>query len=347
MKIYKKLCVGVVLMSLLAVVITSCREDEFTETIFDNTWTDPYFTQPGENRIKVGTDHTGKIDIYMDTTEYTYEFDRWIFDEYIMPYNLDFRYKMQDVGSDQDYNLVPAKLEMSDTLAHLARYLWFDVYGTVVNEDFLKQYGPRMMHLIGSPAINAAQGTIVLGTAEGGIKITLYYVNNLNPRDASQMNEYYFKTMHHEFAHILHQTKTYPKDYATISTGLYDPSGWQLVADSVANQKGFVTSYAMSETREDFVEVIANYIVKTDADWNNILETANRGVIEVVGTGEFDKDKNEIMDTITGRDIIMQKWNMCNDWLAEKWNISLDALRDEVQTRQANLDLEKIMNDDY
>jgi hypothetical protein len=39
------------------------------------------------------------------------------------------------------------------------------------------------------------------------------------------MNEYYFKTMHHEFVHILHQTKNYPKDFEQISAGNYSPHG--------------------------------------------------------------------------------------------------------------------------
>lgn len=51
---------------------------------------------------------------------------------------------------------------------------------------------------------------MVLGTAEGGMKITLYNVNDINPDqiDINLLNDYYFQTMHHEFAHILHQTKT-------------------------------------------------------------------------------------------------------------------------------------------
>ena len=316
-------------------VFASCEHEEFTGTVFDNTDTAPYFVNPGENRIAIDTvmDATvGEMIIYMDTTEYTFEFDHWLYFSYLKPYNLDFRYKMQDVGSDVDYNLVPARLQQSDTLAHLAKYLWFDVYNDVVGEDFLKEYDPRMMHLIGSPAINAAQGTIVLGTAEGGIKVTLYYVNNLNPRNIPLLNEYYFKTMHHEFAHILHQTRSYPQDFAAISPGDYDPSGWQTVPDSTANRTGFVTSYAMSEVREDFVETIANYIVKSDEEWNNMLETASRGIVR---------------DSTTGRDVILQKWDMCNEWLADRWDIDLDELRNEVQTRQANMDLQKVMDDEY
>ena len=43
----------------------------------------------------------------------------------------------------------------------------------------------------------------------------------------NQMNEYYFRTMHHEFGHILHQTKSYPTDFNLLSTGRYDDGSWQ------------------------------------------------------------------------------------------------------------------------
>ena len=76
---------------------------------------------------------------------------------------------------------------------------------------------------------------MVLGTAEGGMKITLYNVNDINPDkiDINLLNEYYFQTMHHEFAHILHQTKNYDPAFDRITenaisaaTGIW----WELTA---------------------------------------------------------------------------------------------------------------------
>jgi len=164
----------------------------------------------------------------LDSTLSSYSFDLWLYNNYLVPYNVEFDYKMSDVASDMDYNLVPADYIKAQQLAHLMRYLWFDVYKNVVSADFLKEYGPRIIHLIGSSAINASLGTEVLGTAEGGIKITLFKVNTLDPTNIDAMNEYYFKTMHHEFAHILHQTKNYPKSFESISAGNYDTDGWQM-----------------------------------------------------------------------------------------------------------------------
>ncbi len=237
-----------------AMALTSCGDEKFTETIF------PEPTGDG-----------------LDQNAVTYKFDKWLKQEYLDVYNLEFRYKMQDVGTDMDYNLVPADYGKAKDLAVLVKYLWFDAYKEVAGPEFLRAYGPRIIHLIGSPAYNPQSGTMILGLAEGGIKVSLFRVNSLNLDDFNQLNEYYFKTMHHEFAHILHQTKSIPQSFYTISTGRYDDNNWQDQVEGRMNSLGFVTNYASSQLREDFAEVIANYITKTDEQWDHILELAARG----------------------------------------------------------------------
>lgn len=78
--------------------------------------------------------------------------------------------------------------------------------------------------------------------------------------------------MHHEFAHILHQTKNYSTDFNTISAGKYTGPGWvNLESDAVAMKMGFVSKYATTETQEDFVETIAIYVTYTDEQWASYL----------------------------------------------------------------------------
>ena len=77
--------------------------------------------------------------------------------------------------------------------------------------------------------------------------------------------------MHHEFAHILHQTKNYSTDFNDITAGKYTGEGWVNIQDADARKDGFVTAYGSSKPDEDFVETIANYVVKSDAEWQNIM----------------------------------------------------------------------------
>ena len=307
----------IILSALLLISFVACtNSDELGTTIFDTT------------------DHG------LDSTSYSFKFDSFLRDSFLKPYNLNFLYRMEDKGTDMNYNIVPATYENSQKMAVLIKYLWFDVYGKMVNPEFLKSYGPRVIHLIGSPAFNPVNGTMLLGLAEGGMKISLFRVNELDITDIETLNEFYFKTMHHEFAHILHQKKTYPKEFNLISYANYEPFSWQDRDERIAQSLGFVSPYAGSQTREDFVETIANYIVKTDAQWNTILSNASKEWV-LVGTTVTE---STVTDGVDGKAVILQKLSICREWLKNSWNIDLDALRQEVQIRQANINMPLLLS---
>lgn len=267
------------------------------------------------------------VDEELEPGSATYEFELWLKESFEDPYNLNFIYRMVDGAADPQYNLVPARLEKSEEMAKLIKYLWFDPYAVVApnGDNFLKMNGPRIIHLIGSPAINPVSQSEILGTAEGGIKVTLYKCNELDRTNVTLMNEFYFNTMHHEFAHILHQKKNYPTDFQNISKGKYRPTDWSTMADDEAPVAGFISTYAASSPDEDFVETISNYITKTDDEWNAILDKGIDTSVEV-----------------DGRTTIERKLEICTKWLDEAWGIDLDTLRNEVQTRQ--LHIEDIFN---
>ncbi len=303
--------------------------------------------------VFVDTDET------LDPTALTYQLDKFCEDNYLKPYNLQFRYKMQDIGTDMDYNLVPATYANSVDLAVLTKYFWFEVYDKIVNEDFLKEYGPRIIHVIGSPAFNPANGTMILGLAEGGLKVSLFRVNDADVHSFESLNEYYFKTMHHEFAHILHQTKTYPNEFNQLSTDHYDPMGWQNRNMDVCYSLGFTSDYASSEAREDFAETIANYITKTDAAWNQMLENAEKGWVQQYDDNGLPVEdasgkpvcvEGDDTDGVDGRTLILRKVEIARQWFRDAWNMDLDALRQEVQDRQNGYNdevLEQLRNEVY
>jgi len=254
MKKYFKYISAFALVAIAAMSLSSCSEKGLGETIFPDV-----------------TDE-------LDPNSYTYKFDKWLKENYLDVYNLEFQYKLQDNETNMNYNLEPATLSNAIDLAVLAKYMWFDVYEEVSgSKEFVKMYGPRIIMLVGSPAINPQTGTIIVGLAEGGIKVTLLHVNSMNPMNIYALNGDYFHTMHHEFTHILHQTKTIPREFQLISLGRYDAINWQDRNAGVVHSLGFVTPYGSSEIREDFAEISANYITKTDAEWARIWLEAGRG----------------------------------------------------------------------
>ena len=251
-------------------------------------------------------------------------FDTWLLLNYVVPYNIQFNYKYIDKESDNTYNLIPAEYDKCVAMAKLTKYLWIDSYNELLGETFIKTYCPRMIQLIGSKAYNS-QGSVVLGTAEGGLKITLYNVNELdvNNPNIDFLNTWFFKTMHHEFAHILHQTKNYSTDFNLISTDYQGPSWLNLESDEIANTMGFITRYASFSPDEDFVEIISNYITH-DADyWENVLN--NGGAL--------------------GKIKLQKKFDIVRKYLKDSWGIDIDKLRDIVQRRSGSLsevDLENL-----
>ena len=258
-----------ILPALIAPILAACSDDDMGPTIFPDVSTEP------------------------DPTSYTYKFDKWLNMNFRDVYNVDFKYLMEDVEADMDYNLVPATYQNARDLALLTKYLWYDSYKELTGEDFIKSYGPRVLHLVGSPAYNPNNGTETLGLAEGGLKVTLFKVNAMDLTDINMMNEYYFRTMHHEFGHILHQTKSYPTDFNLLSTGRYDDSSWQSRQPGVVASQGFVTPYASSQAREDFAETIANYITRTDDQMELILWMAQRGWTTGVEKSDEDADDDD------------------------------------------------------
>lgn len=283
-----------------------------------------------------------------DPDSYSYLLDCWLYENYLLPFNLQFRYRMRDVETDMDYNLVPADYDKAIDMAVLTKYLWFDAYTEIAGINFLKLYGPRMIHLIGSAAHNPANGTMMVGLAESGVKITLFRCNQLDAENVDGLNDMYFHTMHHEFIHILHQVKSYQTEFNAISANYYEPYSWEDRDFEPAASLGFVSSYAGAEAREDFVEVISNYIVKTDEQWEHILDVATKGWVvsrDILGNELIDEDGHRIYkevedsDGVDGKAVILEKLFLCKQWMKDSWGIDLEELRHEVLLRQENLDI--------
>ena len=181
----------------------------------------------------------------------------------------------------------------------------------------MKKYGPRIFHFIGSKAYSPTTGTETLGYASGGVKITLINVNEMklwtpqneyNAADIERLNKDQFHTMHHEFSHILHQTKSYPVNFGQITPSDYDGRDWQKRDSVLSHSLGFITHYASSATYEDFVETLSCTITDTDCRWMyTIIDACANG-----GVKEGDKELvYELIDSlqIAGLDEPNKPWN--------------------------------------
>ena len=288
----KKNLLYILFLGIFSIIFVSCSEDDLNGT--------SYIKDPSVE----------------DT-----EFDVWIKNNYVIPYNIDFKYRFEDIESDMDYNLEAAQTEKSIRMAHMVKHLILGSYDELMGSTtFLRTYYPKILHMVGSPAYKN-NGTIILATAENGYKITLYNVNTIPLRDLTSadtdlFNRYYFKTLHHEFAHILNQTKPYSTAFKEISGSEYVQDSWNTAfkTDAAAQAAGFISPYASSGDGEDFVELYAIYITNTQADWDAWIAAAG-----------------------TGGATINKKFTMVYNYMKNSWKIDMNVLRTIVLRRQAEL----------
>ncbi|GBU07765.1 hypothetical protein AwDysgo_10960 [Bacteroidales bacterium] len=222
------------------------------------------------------------------------------------PFQMVVGYKWNFSEADMSKELVPPREEFVVPVLDIITQCWISPYqvadASSKGKFNFKYYIPKQLQLIGSPAVNT-DGTITLGTAEGGKKIVLYWINEFDKSDPDKMN-WYFHVMHHEFAHILHQNKEIPIGFQNISKGKY-LSAWQTVSTKTANEKGFITPYSMSDYHEDFVEIVATMLTKDKAAWDKIL-------------ADF---------PASGKEDLLTKTNYMINYFKDTWNIDIYDLQ--------------------
>lgn len=208
--------------------------------------------------------------------------DNWIYSNLTQPFNISVKYKWDQFELELNKNLVPPREEKIVPVMEAVKKVWIDTYIAEAGEVFMKTYCPKFFVLCGSASWNT-DGTITLGTAEGGRKIVLYVLNDFRtksmpgyrPSDSMGIKQM-FHTIEHEFGHILHQNVLYPDDYKRITPGFYT-ANWNNVSDNAARRDGFVTAYAMSAPDEDFVEMISMMLTEGKAGFNKIVNSIPPG----------------------------------------------------------------------
>lgn len=269
--------------------------------------------------------------ITVDKVQYT-PFDLWLNKNYVDTYNILFKYRYEAIEADYNYYTVPADYDNSIILAHLVKYLCLEAYDAVGGIEFTRANFPKMIFCIGDYEYKN-NGSIVLGTAEGGRKILLTGVNNLGEFISSidKLNNYYFKTIHHEFTHILNQTKDMPTSYQFITPSDYVADEWTDSKFNVSStedgtgylQMGFISAYSRNAYTEDFAEILSMYVCYSDEDWAKWYEEADSY-------------------GCNGSVLIKEKLQSVREYMQKSWGIDIDKLHQTVQVRQANIEAGKI-----
>jgi len=233
------------------------------------------------------------------------ELDNYIYNTF-SPYNIVVNYNYIDADFDMRRYFYPPTESKVEPLLRVIKKVWIDPYETVGGSDFVKIAAPRQISLIGGYNVNQG-GTITLGIADSGMKITLFNVDQFNTSNEAVIREY-FHTIHHEYCHIINQRKPYDEEFGKI-TPAYS-ADWFNITTADANNAGFISPYAKLNDKEDFAEMTSLMLNMSKTKW--------------------DQKVNAISDE-KGKAIIRKKEAFVADYFKSKWNIDIYKLQAKVE----------------
>ena len=242
--------------------------------------------------------------VIKDSTVEMNDFDRWLEVNFLKPYNIEFKYRYALNESDMGYYTVPADVNSSVIYAHLVKYLCIDTYDEIAGVTFTRSYFPKMFFLIGT---------------------WVQYYEGAELDD--YLNTYYIKTIHHEFTHILNQTKAFSDSFKQITSATYVADAC-FDTDDYWRGRGYITAYAQSEPREDFAELLSEYVTHNAAWWADQISAASKETAEVRKTDPSAQD---------GATLIESKIDIVRNYMQDSWNIDIDVLRDIINRRMGDV----------
>lgn len=246
--------------------------------------------------------------------------DQYIQQNFVDKFGVAVRYEFVDRYVDQNKRVTPPKLQVVEPMLNFLTEFWIKPFTDVANGTrFFKAHVPAEIILIGSTMYNA-DGTVTLGTADAGARITLTEVNFIDIEN----RDWVFRqlgTIYHEFAHIVHQRYNLPPNWQEISPEGYTSLGsWFNLTDEEALQRGFVSPYGTSTFNEDFAEIVAFLLFRPDFYTRFIEDEPNCQTVDCI-------ERNE------GRARLRRKYNAVLEHYEQNTGVDLLEVRAIIQAK--------------
>jgi len=246
--------------------------------------------------------------------------DQFITNNFTDEYGIAVRYRFVDRYVEQNRRVTPPKQEVVEPMLNFINDFWIEPYISVENgQTFFKDHVPAEIVLIGSTMYNF-DGTVTLGTADAGARITLTEVNDIDINNESWIFRQ-IGTIYHEFAHIIHQRYNLPANFQQISpTGYTSLGSWFNLTDEEALRRGFVSPYGTSTFNEDYAEIVAFILFEPEFFEIYINDEPCDGSTDC-------EERNE------GRALLRQKFNLITSHYTQSTGVDLLEVRNLIQSK--------------
>lgn len=197
--------------------------------------------------------------------------DNWLSAQITNPYNIEVVYRFDRNLTDVAKDIAPVDYSKVQPMMEAVLNCYLKPYEKVAGKAFIKTLCPKQYVLYGSLSYNT-NGSVTLGTADGGRKVTLYNVNNFQGNQNPEGVRRTQRTIHHEFTHILNQNAIIPPEFQEVTGADYTEDWTNSVnSETLAKQLGFVSRYARAKYTEDFAEVTAHLLVEGQIWFDNYV----------------------------------------------------------------------------
>ncbi|MCT4601651.1 MAG: putative zinc-binding metallopeptidase [Marinifilum sp.] len=254
--------------------------------------------------------------------------DIYIRENILNEYGTAIRWEWDQRFLNKGQTAEPVNEELVIPIVNLVEELWIKPFMVLSadSEKFIRNYMPKEVVFIGSYIYNS-NGTNLLGYAESGARISLMNLNAYDLNDRMWLEELLI-TMHHEFAHIVHQNHDMPIGYGKISPLGYLGEGWRNgISLPEAIKRGMVTAYGTSNQYEDFTELISRFLIQDTVSFNSTY-LRNEDCAQL-------SNSESCIETNNGRELIRQKLKLIKEFYDEEFSIDLNSLRDTIQKRMS------------
>ena len=292
------------------------------------------------------------------------ELDRYLFNKFTTPYNVKivYRYDESAFSRNKLQYVTPMSEKKALEIANLIHYMYYEPYSLNAPKNFMQNYTPKMLVFVGSNAYKPGAGTALRGLSTGGVKIEMLGLNYVDPNSTNpqvikeDIDESILRLLYHESSHILEQTKLFDPEYQKYSVSDYKGGLWNKVwRGNDYLKSGFISAYSSDNFHEDFVELLARYIIyyqkdqcgcettdaTKDTDGDGLDDTAySKWKTEIEAKGYIWEEElataakgSPTGNNLTGKDVLLKKLDIVRKYLKNEWKIDLDALRREIHRR--------------
>lgn len=244
-------------------------------------------------------------------------------------YGTAVRWRWDDRFIASNQSAVPVAADFVIPVTKLVKHLWIGAYESQgkAGKEFIKKLFPPELQYIGSYIYQ--DGSLLLGYAEGGARITLLNLNSYDLKDRDWLTKPgggILATVHHEFSHIVHQNYGMPPGFNKVSEK-YLGNGWRNgVSLQDAIKLGMVRNYGTMNEFEDFCEIISHFLTLPKENFEKLFINQE----DCSKLTEPKKIKN-CQELNAGREKIAVKLNMIIDFYKNQFDLNLVEVRDSLE----------------